>query len=1344
MATLKDLATNLFNQGGQRVQQTVNPILQSIQNFQAQNRNAYSSKANQLNARYRVPLKIADPVLGLGQGFIQGQTGFTGLDKKIPLNPNYQPQTPIGKGAQFVGQLAGFATGPGKFLNPLESKVAGTVSKFVPKPIAATAPLVNRAANTLARRGLPTLAAEAASSLPLAAIQSRVENEPFLSSYATNVGMGLAGRGAGEIVNQGGKFALKGVKAGKQAIKETEKQTFENFLNNALKDEQARVSALGIQTRPQKGQFGPKEKLIKAAGSGDILDKNIPMLRVVLSDNRELIVPPSRLLKEPNLIQFVQGPANDAATKAYRQAYSGGFIKPDEFIPSTKATPTRRIQEPNNGSGKYKIIKQEGVVEVDGTPVKIAEGIDTFIHEGTNGWVVSEKTSGQYMASGVTKQEAINKAKQAVNDIGINKVQKIIAEKKLPQPTKPVIDRTQLSGRQLDMTNVQLKEAKTAKNIKPGEFSSKSKVDNPQAKDSLLKVPEPVQPNTQLSSKQLQAQSDTSANPLLNGLGTTLSKSTIKDIKSPSLSSIQQGLTGSSSPQGSTKQAIPAGIQPQVKTKLQGNAPSDNFNTTNLNVSPEVKAALESDFKSIKPQIEKVVGKKLSNQEVLQTADVTSKTLNRAVGRGQTLEWEASLLKARQKLAALSEKGIVDKEYLDTLVTIKSLGTDIGRKLQSFSIGADSKLLTSKQAILEAVLKQTDDADKVLKAAQGVDFNNLNQATTFYRKFIKPSTVEKLDLLRYNSMLSSPNTHINNIASNFQGTGLIAPIEKTITGGLDALKSALTGKPREYAIGEGAAYAKGYYTNIGNAVKNFSDVMSGKSLMQSPDIRDIPMYPNGGAKGKIEGTLKLPLKLLEAGDQFFTALTKGGEEASQVYKKSKGIKIKGLSTEESAAKRLFRSELGENNGSVVLDALDIVANKVQGLKSSKNPIVSTISKFSLPFLKTPTNILKQGVEYSPLGITTLPGSTTKTEQLSKAILGSSIGVGVATLLGSDRLTWAEPTSEKQKQMFRSAGLQPYSVKIGDNWVSYSKLHPAISFNFALVAGIRDALDKKKITDGEAETVLKGLAKWVQFYADQSYLKNIGDIVSSAKGDIESPARLITNYGTQLIPYRALLSWVERIIDPVQRQADKNGSSLDKILQTVASQIPLVANSVPPRINADGAPIPNQNRLLNAFSPARVTTENPTEKFKYNQYQDKLKEDRDIQAVSDQLKQAGTGSSQVGNTVIYIDNGEVKKIKLDQLSPEIKGISVKTKIDSLNKLVELGKIDSTAALTKIQELQPIKLSTVKTPKLKVKKPKKITVKSPKLKAIKLLKFKPIKVKKLKKIKFKKYKPKTIRV
>lgn len=653
-----------------------------------------------------------------------------------------------------------------------------------------------------------------------------------------------------------------------------------------------------------------------------------------------------------------------------------------------------------------------------------------------------------------------------------------------------------------------------------------------------------------------------------------------------------------------TEQSLRKGAEDLMKTISSSgdiSKVSPYVNTNNMNISPEARQVFDKTIDEVRPRIEKKIGQTLTNEEAIDLANTSSAVLHGAVSRETTLKQEAAALRLAQDLAASAQSGQVDKPFIDNLIALKTYRTHIARQLQAMGIGADAKQRTAKELIMDAVMSENKNIDEVLEAAKGVDFNDANQASEFYRKFIKPKKSEWIDLLRYNSMLSSPNTHLINASSNYQGTGIIAPIEKTLTGFIDFLGSTARGKPRSYLMGEGASYAKGYYTNLGNATKKFAEVMSGKQPNFNPDMRMIPLASKG-VKGALFNVLDFPLRSLEAADQFFTTMTQAGEKAALNYKQSKGVKVADnldLKALEDAKRRVFRGELGGKDQGYILGAFDTVGEHLNSLRKHENPVVSTIAKFTIPFLNTPLNVLKQGIEYSPAGVLTLFGNKTKTEQLAKIALGTSAAIGSAALLSSGRTTWKEPVDAKKKAAFRAAGMQPYSVKVGDKWISYSKLHPSLAFNLALVSALHDAQENKTLDENQVNTVLKTTAGLANFYVDQSYVKNIGDIVSSAQGDVEGYARLLSNYPTQMIPFRALSSWINRIVDPVQRKQDPDGSILKKQMQQIMMQFPGLSKKVPERIGPDGQPIKNTNTLINAFSPTRVTTENPKNKELYN-------------------------------------------------------------------------------------------------------------------------------------------------
>lgn len=625
------------------------------------------------------------------------------------------------------------------------------------------------------------------------------------------------------------------------------------------------------------------------------------------------------------------------------------------------------------------------------------------------------------------------------------------------------------------------------------------------------------------------------------------------------------------------------------------------------------KQILKQSLDEVAPAFEKVAGKPLSHKEILNKAQTVSGDLIKTIGRAKTEELGAAQLRIRQNIARMADEGKVTPELLQAIKTDAAFARSTAQLLGQRAINAAPSTEGGKMQVelIKNILKVSDDTDKILEAAKGVDFNDAKQSAEFYRKFVKPNASEWMDLLRYNSMLSSPNTHINNAFSNLGSSAVIAPIEKTVAGTIDWLGSTATGKDRKAFAGEGGAYSAGYFKSLGKATDNFINHITGKSLSGNLDTRDIPLATKG-VKGMANQVLGMPMKLLEASDQFFTTLTEGGEKAALKYRASKGVQVGDINkiAHDKAAYRLYRQDLFKEGQGTVLDAIDQFTSKVQSLRNNKNPIVSTISKFTIPFLKTPMNILKQGVEYSPAGLATLYGNSNKTEQLSKAIVGSSAMAATAMLVSSGRTTWAAPTDQRKKDAFYGAGMQPYAIKVGDKWISYTKLPPQLSFPIALVSALHEAQQEKKLSQNDLDVILGTIAKSGNFFADQSYLKSIGDTLAAVKGSPEQLTQLIGNYPQQLVPFRALSGWLARITDPMQRKVNTDASFLEQQTQQLMTQIPGLSQQVPARTDLAGNPVPNENRVTNAFSPLKVTTEKPQQKQRFDALQDftKIKSD----------------------------------------------------------------------------------------------------------------------------------------
>jgi hypothetical protein len=639
-------------------------------------------------------------------------------------------------------------------------------------------------------------------------------------------------------------------------------------------------------------------------------------------------------------------------------------------------------------------------------------------------------------------------------------------------------------------------------------------------------------------------------------------------------------------------------------------------NLNRLNLDQEAKNKISRASQVLSPELEKVKGGKLTNAEIIEKAK-ESEMLGRVTTREETAQMAASVLAARQNMSKLAESPGMAKDFLENLKTVSAAATDMGRNLQKLSIDAEPGLAQTKIDLAKKLLDAGVDIDKIEAAAKDVNFNDQKQVTAFFRQFVPPTFWEKLDVYRYGNILSSPKTHIVNAASNLLQVAGVRPVLRLTTGAVDFVSSGLSGKTREYYVGQVPAYYKGMFNSMGKAFGDAVETIKGKKIVERPDIEHIPT----GSKW-LAGHQSV-MNMLEAGDVFFRTLATAGEEEALAYRNIKGgkqlssIQIQ-LQAKTKAAETIFRGELDPKNKlgqGFLLSGIDQFTNAAYQFRRVPG------GKWIIPFIKTPMNILKQGVEYSPMGFLTVPGNVLKKEQAAKAIVGSAVFGGASMIAFSGNSTWSIPRGKKQKEAFYAAGMKPYAIKMGGKWISYSRLGP-LAYPIAMAAAMKyyyedapDALSEEKMS--KAGDVFVGLA---QFFSDQSYLQGIKqaiDAISTSYGR----AGLVGSISSQLVPMSSLQRWVTQIVDPIYRKTDKDFSP-KAIVEKVKAGIPGLSKDLPAYKDVGDQPSKRKNMPFNAFSPVEITPENKQGETDYKTLQQKNQLDRLVTFLRDAVK-AGT-------------------------------------------------------------------------------------------------------------------------
>ena len=343
----------------------------------------------------------------------------------------------------------------------------------------------------------------------------------------------------------------------------------------------------------------------------------------------------------------------------------------------------------------------------------------------------------------------------------------------------------------------------------------------------------------------------------------------------------------------------------------------------------------------------------------------------------------------------------------------------------------------------------------------------------------------------------------------------------------------------------------------------------------------------------------------------------------------------------------------------------------------------------MPFKKTPMNIAKQGLNYSPLGIlngvykafTKLrKGDSTVTEvidDLSKGLSGTMVMMLGYFLASMGYLGGDEDKSEKEKEFDKMVGEQSYSLNIGDDY-SYT-IDWMTPSNLALFIGAK-LYDFTK-DDFQIADVFDALSTVTEPLLELSVFSGLNGVIESAQySDSEAlitiGSEMITSYLMQGLP--TLGGQISRMVDESKREyyyADKNSDvpqGLQRLIGQASSKIPFASYLFQPAIDEWGREETYgsvaERILENTVSPGYYAEKN------YTTVDKKLKElydktgDNAVFPVIQQKKYTEDGVDYHMSAKDYTEAKKLRGQKSFELVSELfaDGMSVKLKNKETNK------------------------------------------------------------------------------
>jgi len=407
---------------------------------------------------------------------------------------------------------------------------------------------------------------------------------------------------------------------------------------------------------------------------------------------------------------------------------------------------------------------------------------------------------------------------------------------------------------------------------------------------------------------------------------------------------------------------------------------------------------------------------------------------------------------------------------------------------------------------------------------------------------VPPSVSELIDAYRYQNMLSSPKTQMRNIGENVGNTFLTRPIDVVSRGAIDFTKSMLTGKQRESYVKDVGTYYKSAFNAVPNASRAFWEVMklSRKATIEKPEVGLEVTGAFSQARAKqLPASLTLVGRFMEASDKFNSALISGGEMA-RLMKNGVPEAEAYNRAHELAEQYLYREKLeaGDPSISAMSQALNSLGKMVEFTR--KTPGLKTLSKWYVPFIRTPVNKAIQMVEHSPLGLVRDPKKLAKDREAQAKILSGTIMMAMgAVMAATGDTTWAPPANQDEKTLFYATGRKPFSFRIQgtDRWIPFWYLGPyALAFALPAAAKHYSEGSSKAVSKDRLETLFDLARGTAQFVGSQSSTQSIGALFSALHGDIDYTFSSQTGFTVQqIIPAGGLVRYVNTILDPVYRR-----------------------------------------------------------------------------------------------------------------------------------------------------------------------------------------------------------------
>lgn len=562
-----------------------------------------------------------------------------------------------------------------------------------------------------------------------------------------------------------------------------------------------------------------------------------------------------------------------------------------------------------------------------------------------------------------------------------------------------------------------------------------------------------------------------------------------------------------------------------------------------------------------------------------------------------------------------NELAVIFKKDFDEVkpILFSAVGnvSNVGYALQAAK--AQKKIIGSVTEILKGLSKKGGlelndifalrDAVSLIKNSPGTSFEKNKALAELAKTTVKePNWKDKFGEYVVNSYISGLATPLVNAASGVAKLGLLGaerilqaanPFSKVKIGEvLPAFRGMMDG------MLEGAYFAK-------------EGFLRGSPLDAAmPEIKGAIGLQTGATKAeKLLGQIvRTPGRVGVGTDEFFKAIFRKMEYNAQAYRLASSGKYGDPETVYAALRNVntkaadWRDQVlkmpnvaalpDATRAKFIQDVQDFAKSATfqQDLGKFGNNVLRFRSQhpemaWVVPFVKTPINIMKDALSYTPLGIFSkgLPNDV----KIARTAIGASIAMGMSQLVGSKQITGSYPKDADKRNAMIAAGLPEYSIKLGDKWYSYARVEPLATIMGSTVDGInsiKNYYDKNPNDRKVKELTLDVVGGITKNIASKTFLEGISGVLQAIHDPERYGGSFVNSFAGLVVP--SFVAAPARAADPNMRVVTGFGEAVQNRVPNLGQEF--ARENLPAQSMLYGGARPNPSFGAAAFTGIQTT------------------------------------------------------------------------------------------------------------------------------------------------------------